>query len=698
MIDGSAVRHIIKNHYDEKAERSRGQIPVTDSDLQALPSVVASPDRVVLGTQNRLKRDQVAYVKRMPDGSLLYLEEIRTGHAELAAVSVRKYPATMNADTIVSTLHPNAQGDGGNGLIVLTPPEAGNGSTGQATTTASFKRWFGDSQVVDAAGQPLQVFHGTGGDFSVFTHDRAGATSRAANAGMGFFFTDKPEVAGRYAQISAGDQNVMPVYLSLQNPLLLSAKNMMEADKLLQAEMKPENDGAIVKVAMQDGGTQTVYMARESSQVKSATGNNGEFNPGNQDIRFSRTSHIESSMGEMTPAQEAAYKNVAGVQKVPTTKERIASFKANLGLKMKQALVDQFAPIQDVSQQAYMLARMSKGSDGATEALLLYGKPYLRDGVLDVNIKDGGFAKVLASLKGEHDRFFMWVAAQRGERLKAEGKENLMGDKDITALRSLNAGKMADGTVRMPIYAKALQELNAFNEASLKVAMESGLIDQAAYDLMKDQPYVPFYRLMEEQGGMTGPRFSSGLTNQKAWKKLKGGTQQLNADLMQNALLNWSHLYAAAARNRAALATMDAAEGMGVAYKVGSETKGAVKVMRDGITEHWMIEDPYLLEAASALNYSASPLMKPLSSIKKLLTWGVTVNPAFKIRNLIRDSIAAVAQSPLGYNPMANIAQGLKLTATDSQVYASMLASGGIIKFGTQENSERLREQVSIYD
>ena len=31
--------------------------------------------------------------------------------------------------------------------------------------------------------------------------------------------------------------------------------------------------------------------------------------------------------------------------------------------------------------------------------------------------------------------------------------------------------------------------------------------------------------------GMRGPRFSSGLVNQQAWKKLKGGTQQLNADL-----------------------------------------------------------------------------------------------------------------------------------------------------------------------
>ena len=60
----------------------------------------------------------------------------------------------------------------------------------------------------------------------------------------------------------------------------------------------------------------------------------------------------------------------------------------------------------------------------------------------------------------------------------------------------------------MPLYAAALRELNAFNEASLKVARDSGLIDQAAYDLMKDQPYVPFYRLMEEDGGMRGPRRS----------------------------------------------------------------------------------------------------------------------------------------------------------------------------------------------
>lgn len=403
---------------------------------------------------------------------------------------------------------------------------------------------------------------------------------------------------------------------------------------------------------------------------------------------------IRSSMGSLTPDQERAYLAVAGYDKVPTLRERFDQLRANLGLRMKQAMVDQFAPIAQLDQNAYMLARMSKGSDGTLEAALLYGRPFLRDGVPDVDVKDGGFAKVLAGLQGEHDRFLMHVAAQRAENLKAQGKENLFSDQDITSLKTLNDGLMPDGSSRKQSYAKALAQLNSFNESVLRMAKESGLIDQDAYDLMRDQPYVPFYRLMEEEGGLQGPSFSKGLTNQKAWKKLKGGTEQLNADLLQNMLLNWGNLYAASARNRAALATMDAADKMAVAYKVPSDTKGAAKVMRDGVTEHWMVEDPYLLEAISALNYQASPLMKPLAKAKQWLTWGVTVNPTFKIRNLVRDLVSSVAMADLSYNVGLNFKNGWKLSASDSQIYASMLASGGVIKFGTQENADRARKQV----
>ena len=413
-----------------------------------------------------------------------------------------------------------------------------------------------------------------------------------------------------------------------------------------------------------------------------------------QDVQFSRAAPAAPTSSDYTAEQARAAEHAFGVQVKQTWAERAQAMRQNFGTRLRQGLVDQFAPIKEISEKAYILARLSKGSDGAVEAALLYGKPYLRDGVADVDIKDGGFANVLASLKGEHDRFFQWVAAQRAQRLKAEGKENLLTDRDITALRSLDAGRMADGTARMPLYAAALRELNAFNEASLKVARDSGLIDQAAYDLMKDQPYVPFYRLMEEDGGMRGPRFSSGLVNQQAWKKLKGGTQQLNADLLQNTLMNWSHLYAAAARNRASQATMDAAEKLGVAYRVPADTKGAVKVMREGVAEHWAVEDPYLVDAISAMSYTPPGIVKAMAPFKRLLTFGVTVNPTFKIRNLIRDSLSAIAQSDLSYNPLENVAKGWKATDKNSQTYASMLASGGIIKFGTQENTNQLRGKI----
>lgn len=119
-----------------------------------------------------------------------------------------------------------------------------------------------------------------------------------------------------------------------------------------------------------------------------------------------------------------------------------------------------------------------------------------------------------------------------------------------------------------------------------------------------------------------------------------------------------------------------------------------IKVMRDGVAEYWTVEDPYLLDAISAMSYTPSGAAKAMAPFKRLLTFGVTVNPTFKIRNLIRDSLSAIAQSDLSYNPAENVAKGWKATHHSSQTYASMLASGGIIKFGTQENTNQLRGQI----
>jgi hypothetical protein len=69
----------------------------------------------------------------------------------------------------------------------------------RAPQSEAFRRWFGDSKVVDENGEPMIVYHGTQGDFSVFDASRLGETTSARSAKNGFFFASNPAVANTYA-------------------------------------------------------------------------------------------------------------------------------------------------------------------------------------------------------------------------------------------------------------------------------------------------------------------------------------------------------------------------------------------------------------------------------------------------------------------------------------------------------------------
>lgn len=396
---------------------------------------------------------------------------------------------------------------------------------------------------------------------------------------------------------------------------------------------------------------------------------------------------------DLTPAQTTALERVHG--KPLTWQEKLNSFTTDWKTRLTQGLFDQYAPIFNYDQKAYMLARLSKGGDGTLEALLLYGKPYVDpDGAYQVDTA-GGFAKVLSGLKGEHDRFFEWVAALRADRLKKVGLENLYSDHDIQTLKTLNQGTMKDGSSRPITYEKALLQLNEWNAAMTKLAVDSGLIDHETAATFKDVPYVPFYRLQEE-GIVTGFAAKPGLVNQYAWKRLKGGTQHLNDDLLANVLQNWSHLITAAARNRAAKDTLTAAEKAGVAQAVpsGAPGKGLVQYMDGGKAKTFAVSDPALLDAITAMHYAGmGTLGKPFAAMKRALTFGVTVSPTFKIRNLIRDTIQAIGTADLSYNPFENLKAGFK-ALDEPKTRASLMAGGGMIRFGTMldgNNADRAR-------
>jgi len=91
------------------------------------------------------------------------------------------------------------------------------------TDTPEFKKWFGNSKIVDADGKPLVVYHGTGADIEKFEKRNTGAGSRESP--IGYWFTENPTAASSFADFAArgAGANVVPVYISMQNPLYVKS-------------------------------------------------------------------------------------------------------------------------------------------------------------------------------------------------------------------------------------------------------------------------------------------------------------------------------------------------------------------------------------------------------------------------------------------------------------------------------------------
>ncbi len=156
--------------------------------------------------------------------------------------------------------------------------------------TPAFRRWFGDSKVVDSSGKPLVVYHGTTSDIEKFQ-------SKAAMTGWdiqnnGIYFTADPGYADAYARGKGSEKgnregsNLVPVYLSIQNPLVIEP-NESDFDKRFSSsyyspdavrELKAQGYDGVINYALDE------FVVFDATQVKSAIGNNGQFDPANPSI------------------------------------------------------------------------------------------------------------------------------------------------------------------------------------------------------------------------------------------------------------------------------------------------------------------------------------------------------------------------------------------------------------------------------
>jgi hypothetical protein len=139
----------------------------------------------------------------------------------------------------------------------------------QEPNTPAFKKWFGNSKVVDKNGKPLIVYHGTSKDFTRFAPEKS--------ADGVFHFTLNKDTASRFAISRAEDgqagANVLPVYLSIKNPKMVPFINTME----IQQAIAEGHDGLIDQ-------KKGHFVAFKPNQIKSAIGNRGTYAPAISDI------------------------------------------------------------------------------------------------------------------------------------------------------------------------------------------------------------------------------------------------------------------------------------------------------------------------------------------------------------------------------------------------------------------------------
>lgn len=166
----------------------------------------------------------------------------------------------------------------------------GQRTLAQEAATPEFKRWFGDSKIVDEKGAPLVVYHGSARSFESFDLGQAGSASGDASQ-QAIFFSSDPSTASKYAEVAgagfgfkekAGLKSdsagvVYPVHLRINHPYISKIKfyNTAEVAKEIIKAKKAGHDGVVFPEMTHQGENGTIAVF-EPTQIKSVN-NVGTF-------------------------------------------------------------------------------------------------------------------------------------------------------------------------------------------------------------------------------------------------------------------------------------------------------------------------------------------------------------------------------------------------------------------------------------
>lgn len=355
--------------------------------------------------------------------------------------------------------------------------------------------------------------------------------------------------------------------------------------------------------------------------------------------------------------------------------------------------VDDLHPLKGVSEDAYTLARLTRGQFGKAEH-------FIQHGTFDFNTyKTNGkpLAEILEPVRKDLDGFRAYLASRRAIEIEASGRKSGM---DLEAANKV----VAEGGGK---YGKLADELSGYQENVLKYLRDSGVLSEDAFKAMREANanYIPFYRVFEaSEGGGAGKGFGPG----NPIKKLKGSERDI-LDPLESIIKNTYAYVSVAERNAVGIKIIDALKKEGAASKVERAPKDAeltaylkeqgmsnadaitdfvkaatpddgttISAFRNGVKESVKVNDPELVTAFRGLDQqSASLLTKVLAFPAKTLRAGSTLSPDFIARNVMRDFLTALVNSKSALFSPVDTIKGLKSAITKDADFQDWLKGGG---------------------
>jgi hypothetical protein len=226
VISAQWIKHAKEKHgsANETAKEKGNQRSLTDNDLLNILVVIDAYDGLTV--QKKLSnKTSIIYSKKMNDGTIEYVERV-------IETSGKHKPRLVTKTAWVKT----PIGAETNLPRVYTPER-------NSSMAFSNGRINPDSvsKVVDENGEPLVAYHGIADDFSTFDM-----------------------VKGRMV---CGGANIMPVFLRIENPMMLDGYEATPKDIALAKQLG--HDGIIIKHGESDDGLSD-YVAFTPTQIKSA--------------------------------------------------------------------------------------------------------------------------------------------------------------------------------------------------------------------------------------------------------------------------------------------------------------------------------------------------------------------------------------------------------------------------------------------